>query len=221
MQPRRLIALATCMMVACALGGGCLSEEEARRSLRKDDPRNQAAMIARIARENKTSMTGDLIRLLDAEDEGVRFMAAAALHKVTGIDRGIHFAEGEKRKAVVAEWHRWYETETGDPVPELPPEPADDEKATDEDAEGRPAEQADAKTPGEAETPGEDEPPTEEKEPAEREKKAGDAHPPGDEAPPEAPEADRDDDEPKEYPLPKVGRPDTGAPPEKAKEKGG
>ncbi len=195
MQPRRLIALATCMLAASALVGGCLSEEAARRTLRKDDPRKQAAMIARIARENKTSMTGELIRLLDAEDEGVRFMAAVALHKVTGIDRGIHFAEGEPRKTLVAEWHRWYEAETGEPVPEAPPEPEDDDAAEPDTVDWSALPAADV--------------PTEPTPPAAKEA-APSADAPDDDAP-----ADR---EPEEYVLPEV---ETASPPGKTKEKGG
>ncbi|MFO8012608.1 MAG: hypothetical protein R6X20_04790, partial [Phycisphaerae bacterium] len=144
MPPRSLIALAACLPAACALAGGCLSEEAARRTLRKDDPRMQAAMIARIAREKKTSMTDDLIRLLDSEDEGVRFMAATALHRVTGIDRGFHFADEDERKAIIEAWHRWYEDETGHPVPELEPEPPDDAKAEEPGDDADADEDADA-----------------------------------------------------------------------------
>jgi hypothetical protein len=145
MQSRNLIALAACLMAACALGSGCLTEEAARRTLRKDHPRMQTAMIARIAREKKTSMTGDLIRLLESEDEGVRFMAAAALHRVTGIDRGFHFADEEERKAIIEAWHGWYEDETGNPVPELEQEPPADAKAEGGDADAS-AEEDDGKT---------------------------------------------------------------------------
>jgi len=129
-------------MTACLLAGGCLSDEAARTALRKDDPRHQTAMMARITREGKTSMTGDLIRILEAEDEGVRFMAAASLHRLTGIDRGIHFAEGEKRDAILAEWRRWYEAETGEPVPEWEVEPPHQEDAG--EAEAEPAGDAEA-----------------------------------------------------------------------------
>jgi len=131
MQPKSLVALAVCVLVV-----GCLSDEEAVKVLRKDQPRQQAAMMARIAREGKVSLAGELIRLLEAEDEGVRFMAAASLHRLTGIDRGFHFAKGEKRRAIVAEWRRWYETETGKPAPELKPEePAEEGAVEDEAAE--------------------------------------------------------------------------------------
>jgi len=137
MPPRSLIALATCVLATAALAAGCVSDAAARRALRTDYPREQTAMIARVARENKASMNGDLIRLLEAEDEGVRFMAAVALHKVTGIDRGIQFAEGEKRQAIVAEWHAWYKAETGESVPdfqlEAPPPGEDTDEDTDAD----------------------------------------------------------------------------------------
>ncbi|MEA3367910.1 MAG: hypothetical protein U9R68_07335, partial [Planctomycetota bacterium] len=105
------------------------------------------------SREGKGSLAGELIRLLEAEDEGVRFMAAASLHKLTGIDRRFHFAEGEKRQAIVAEWHRWYEAETGEPVPELKPEePAEEGAVEDEAAEPAEGEQASegAESPGPA-----------------------------------------------------------------------
>ena len=128
------------MLSVCLLAGGCLSDAQARRVLRTDDPRSQTAMLARIAREGRASLTGDLIRLLEAEDQGVRFMAAAALHKLTDIDRGFHFAEGNKRKAIVAEWRRWYETETGHPVPDWEPEslPLEEDEEADDDSPGEP-----------------------------------------------------------------------------------
>jgi hypothetical protein len=234
MLSRRLIALAVCV-----LAGGCLSEKEAVKVLRKDHPRRQTAMIARIAREGKPSMAGELIRLLDAEDEGVRFMAAAGLHKLTDIDRGIHFTEGEERRAIIQQWRRWYEDKFGEPMPEAAPEPppeeedegtADEEPGTETAGEAKPP--GEEKPPDEEEEPGkdgppdaegesgEDEPPDEATTPADEKKQTGEAPPPGEEAPPAVPDAD-EDDEPKEYPLPKVGQPDGGTPPEQAKETAG
>jgi len=61
---------------------------------------------------------------------------------LTGIDRGIHFAEGEKRDAILAEWRRWYEAETGEPVPEWEVEPPHQEDAG--KAEAEPAGDAEA-----------------------------------------------------------------------------
>jgi len=186
MQSKSLVALAVCVLVV-----GCLSDEEAVKCLRKDHPRQQAAMMARIAREGKGSLAGELIRLLEDEDEGVRFMAAASLHKLTGIDRGFHFAEAEKRQAIVAEWHRWYEAETGEPVPELKQD-APAEEGAEEDEAAEPA--TDAQASGDAEAPGTA---------AERD---GTGSP---------------DAGPEEFPRPDMKQPGPGTPPEETKETAG
>jgi len=139
-----LAAISLCVLTAGCLFGG------AKAQLRQDNPRQQTAAIARIVRQHDTSMVGELIRLLDSRDEGVRFMAATALHQLTDIDRGFHFAGPEKRKAIVAEWHDWYKAETGDEVPELPePEEKDEEKKDETEEEAESDEESDEATPGE------------------------------------------------------------------------
>jgi len=211
MPIRSLLALA-----ACVLAGGCLSDDQARRVLRKDEPRAQAAMLARIAREGRASLTGDLIRLLEAEDQGVRFMAAAALHKLTDIDRGFHFARGEKRQAVLTEWHQWYEAETGHPVPDWQPESLPEEDGG--EAEAQPPEQRQ----GEA--------PDEEVEEALKEDQAGkekgdSVQAPQSEGGPEAhgsaEAADTREPGPKTYRLPEIQRPEPGPSPGETKETAG
>jgi len=124
----------------CLLGPGCISKAKLESQLRQDNPRQQTAAIAQIVRRGDGSMVGNLIRLLDSDDEGVRFMAATALHQLTGVDRGFHFAGPEKRQVIVAEWHDWYKTETGNDVPELPkPEAqASDDEALDPAGEPAP-----------------------------------------------------------------------------------
>jgi len=117
-------------LVLSVLAAGCLDREAAVKRLRTDDPRIQAATIARIVRENDATMAGELIDLLESEDEGVRFMAATGLHKLTGTDRGFHFANQEKRKQIVAEWRSWWQAAGGAPAPaneEAGPKDATDE----------------------------------------------------------------------------------------------
>jgi len=96
---------------------GCLDREAAIKQLRTDDPRAQAATIARIVRANDATLAGELIELLESEDEGVRFMAATGLHKLTGTDRGFHFATPEERKKIIAGWRAWWSAAAGGPTP--------------------------------------------------------------------------------------------------------
>jgi len=95
------------------LVAGCVGDREAVvRRLREDDPRTQVATIAQVARSGDRTMAGELINLLESEDEGVRFMAASALHKLTGKDLGFHFANTPAERArIVAEWRAWWEDE--------------------------------------------------------------------------------------------------------------
>ena len=139
-------SLLTLAMGVWALG--CSPREAMLRQLRSDSPRTQTAAIARIAREGDASMAGYLIRLLESEDESVRFMAAAALHRLTGIDRGFHFADADRRRAIVAEWHRWWEETAGEPVPTLEPATASAETEAPAGEPGRTE-----APPSEAETP--------------------------------------------------------------------
>ena len=95
---------------------GCMDHKAAVKQLRTDDPRAQAATIARIVRANDATLAGELIELLESEDEGVRFMAATGLHKLTGTDRGFHFATPEEREKIVAGWRAWWSA-AGGPMP--------------------------------------------------------------------------------------------------------
>lgn len=98
-----------------------MGREASLQRLRDDNPRVQTAAIARVVREGDRSMTGELIKLLDAEDEGVRFMAASGLHQLTGRTTTFHFAKPEERQRIIAEWRRWWEQESGESL--TPPEP--------------------------------------------------------------------------------------------------
>jgi hypothetical protein len=103
--------------LAVALAGilvaGCVGDREAVvRRLREDDPRTQVATIAQVVRAGDRTFVPELIDLLESEDEGVRFMAASALHKLTGKDLGFHFANTPAERArIVAEWRTWWEDE--------------------------------------------------------------------------------------------------------------
>jgi hypothetical protein len=108
---KRTIAVA--VVVFSALAAGCgPSREETLKQLRTDDPRVQTDTIARVALAGDKSMAGELINLLDSEDEGVRFMAAVGLHRLTGKGSGIIFiTEPGKRAACVREWREWWQAE--------------------------------------------------------------------------------------------------------------
>ncbi len=130
---RGLVAL-----VLSVLAAGCLDREAAVKQLRTDDPRAQAATIARIVRENDATLAGELIELLESEDEGVRFMAATGLHKLTGTDRGFHFATPEERKKIIAGWRAWWSAAAGGPAPAPANEEADPKEGSDK-GEGGPS----------------------------------------------------------------------------------
>ncbi|MBL7141280.1 MAG: hypothetical protein ISS74_10265 [Planctomycetes bacterium] len=123
MWPKVFVSAALCLLTAA-----CLPREETVRRLREDNPREQTGTIARVIRQGDRSMTDEMIRLLASDDEGVRFMAATALHKLTGIDRGFHFAGPERRTEIIAEWKAWWEAENGQPFP-AEPEPAKTDEA--------------------------------------------------------------------------------------------
>jgi len=95
------------------LFAGCVGDREAVvRRLREDNPRTQVATIAQVARSGDRTMAGELVNLLESEDEGVRFMAASALHKLTGKDLGFHFANTPAERArIVAEWRAWWKAQ--------------------------------------------------------------------------------------------------------------
>lgn len=116
-------------LVLVALTAGCMGREATLQRLREDNPRVQTAAIARVVREGDHSMTGELIKLLDSEDEGVRFMAASGLHQLTGRTTRYHFAKPEERQRLIAEWRQWWEQESGEsltPSEPVPPGPGTD-----------------------------------------------------------------------------------------------
>lgn len=99
-----------------ALAMGCLDREVAVKRLHADNPRVQAATIAWVVREGDRSMAGELIELLKSDDEGVRFMAAAGLHQLTGRQTNFHFAKEDERQRIIAEWLQWWQAEGGRPA---------------------------------------------------------------------------------------------------------
>jgi len=112
-----ILALAGLGMAGCAPG-----REETIRRLRTDNPRVQVATIAQVVRAGDRTMAGELINLLESEDEGVRFVAASALHRLTGKDLGFHFARTEEERArIVSEWRTWWEKESQAACGSAPP----------------------------------------------------------------------------------------------------
>jgi len=100
---------AVCTVILAVLAAGCMTREARLEQLRTDDPPAQTAAIAETVRAGDRSMVPELIDLLDAKDEGVRFMAATALHRLTGQDFGCHFATAEEREGVIIAWHQWWD----------------------------------------------------------------------------------------------------------------
>jgi hypothetical protein len=104
-------ARAVVAAVLSAFAAGCYSHEAAVSRLREDNPPVQVETIAEVVRAGDKAAVGDMIDLLDSKDEGVRFMAAAGLHQLTGRSTRDHLRNEEERKATVAHWHRWWETQ--------------------------------------------------------------------------------------------------------------
>jgi len=80
-------------------------------AVRAGDPQDKAAAIAEAVRAGDKATIPVLIELLESEDEGVRFMSAAALRRFTGDDKGFQFAKESDRPRIVAQWQRWWEAE--------------------------------------------------------------------------------------------------------------
>ena len=100
------------LALAAGLAGGCAYDHQAIVArLEANDPRDQAAAMAEAVRAADKATIPVLIELLESEDEGVRFMAAAALRRFTGDDKGFQFAKESDRPQIVAQWRRWWEVE--------------------------------------------------------------------------------------------------------------
>ena len=105
------------LVILSALAAGCACRELTLERLRTDNPRVQAATIAEVARAGDPSMVPELINLLESQDEGVRFMAAAGLHQLTGQNFGCQFAKPGERQALVAKWRQWWASQQkGEPA---------------------------------------------------------------------------------------------------------
>jgi hypothetical protein len=128
MHQKTVVALAVSILAA-----GCVRHDAAVKQLRADNPRMQTAMIARIVQANDATLAGELIELLESEDEGVRFMAATALHKLTATDRGFHFASPEERKKIVAAWRAWWSAAAGGSTPDDAGDDAEPKEGTEKD----------------------------------------------------------------------------------------
>lgn len=107
---RGLVALT---LAALAVVGCVYDRKGALVRLREDNPRVQTSAIHEVEAAGDRTMIPELLDLLGSEDEGVRFMAAAALHQMTGQDFGFQFAKEADRPRVIAKWRRWWEAEAG------------------------------------------------------------------------------------------------------------
>jgi len=111
---------AALLAAAVLLLAGCVPDRETmQRRLREDNPRMQTATIAQVVRAGDRTLVPELINLLESEDEGVRFVAAAALHKLTGQNFGFHFATtAEERQQIIGRWRTWWEAQGESAAPE-------------------------------------------------------------------------------------------------------
>jgi len=110
---------AAALLAAAIALTGCMPDRETTlRRLREDNPRVQSATIAQVVRAGDRTMTPELITLLESEDEGVRFFAASALHKLTGRDFGFHRARtAAERQRIIGQWRAWWQSEGGAGAP--------------------------------------------------------------------------------------------------------
>lgn len=105
---RGLVALG---LAALAAAGCAYDHQAAVARLRENNPRVQTAAIGDVVAAGDRAMIPELINLLESEDEGVRFMAAAALRRMTGQDFGFQFAKQGERGPIIAKWRRWWEAQ--------------------------------------------------------------------------------------------------------------
>ena len=118
-QPSALLAsVAALVWVSGCVGGRATLAER----LQADSPRVQVEAIAEVVRTSDRRHIGDLIDLLESDDEGVRFTASAALRRLTGQDFGMLFARTDEERAIgVARWRQWWRaqgpTAAGGPAP--------------------------------------------------------------------------------------------------------
>ncbi len=111
-------AAAALLAVALALAGCMPDRQTTLRRLHEDNPRVQSATIAQVVRAGDRTMTPELITLLESEDEGVRFVAASALHKLSGRDFGFHRARTPaERQRIINQWRAWWQSESGAAAP--------------------------------------------------------------------------------------------------------
>jgi hypothetical protein len=109
---RNSLLLSLGLALAAGLAAGCAYDHKAIVArLEANDPRDQAAAMAEAVRAGDKATIPVLIGLLESEDEGVRFMSAAALRRFTGDDKGFQFAKESDRPQIVARWQRWWEAE--------------------------------------------------------------------------------------------------------------
>ncbi|HUX02308.1 MAG: HEAT repeat domain-containing protein [Phycisphaerae bacterium] len=106
--------VAAVLAAALALAGCMPDRETTLRRLREDNPRVQVNTIYQVVRADDRTLVPELITLLESEDEGVRFFAASALHKLTGRDFGFHRARSSaERERIIGQWRAWWESEGG------------------------------------------------------------------------------------------------------------
>lgn len=107
---RGLIALG---LAALAAAGCAYNHHAALARLQANNPREQTAAIGEVVAAGDRAMIPELFNLLESEDEGVRFMASAALRRMTGQDFGFQFAKEGERGPIIASWRRWWEAQGG------------------------------------------------------------------------------------------------------------
>lgn len=90
------------LLVATLATGCAAGRENLCRRLYAENPRVQVAAIAEVIRTGDRQMAGMLVPLLDSDDEGVRFVAAAGVHRLAGDCLDFCYPALGKRRAALA-----------------------------------------------------------------------------------------------------------------------
>lgn len=108
MHQRYVLTCLACVSLACTVCG-CVKPLSIDERLASGDPRLRADAAHELGAAAYPEAEVRLIHLLADEDEGVRFFAAAALHRRTG-ERFGYLPQGDLggRAAAVRRWVDWY-----------------------------------------------------------------------------------------------------------------
>jgi len=104
----RVLPIAAAVIATCGCAAPTLQER-----LGSDDPQVRCAAVHELSVGHEaTDVAVRLIHMLADEDEGVRFLAAAGLHRVTGRRFDFQAQAGLRERAeAIGRWVDWYVAE--------------------------------------------------------------------------------------------------------------